>query len=303
MKNIIFISSILLILIWGCSNSTDEVVHTSASFWAHHYNTAIDVRYGEDPLQRLDIYSQGQWIGEPKYWLPDSISHPTLIFFHGGGWLYGKKESCTPDIIPYLQRGWNVVNIEYRHGKNTAPLAVDDAMCAILWVADNADRFNINTENIVISGESAGGHLALISGLLNAIPESHACYAGNKFNIKAVVNWFGITDIANIEDYLRTNNPEENYAGSWLGELAVDSISELYSPVKRVSSQAPAIISIHGLNDSIVPYQQAVDFHDLLGKTGIKNELVSLPNGKHLGFSEDQFQEIYTEIFNFLDEL
>lgn len=217
--------------------------------------------------------------------------------------MYGKKESCTPDIIPYLERGWNVVNVEYRRGKNTAPQAVDDAMCAISWVSENADRFNIDLENIVISGESAGGHLALITGLLNSIPESHFCYAGNRINIKAIVNWFGITDIAKVEEFLRTCKPEENYAGSWIGNQSIDSISNLYSPVSKITPEAPAIISIHGQNDSIVPFQQVVDLHKLLDNAGVKNELGSIPNGKHLGFSEAQFQDSYVKVFRFLGEI
>ena len=298
----------LLLFHFGCSTSVEENTQqgpvTSSSFWGHHYSVATDLPYGDDPQQRLDVYSQGQWVGEPDYWHLDSVQHPTLIYIHGGGWVAGEKESSIPFLIPYLDRGWNVINIEYRRGDNTAPQAVDDTMCALTWVTENADQFNLNLDHVVISGGSAGGHLALITGLLNTITDSHKCYAGSEIEIKAIVNWFGITDIAKVEHYLRTTIPEWNYAGSWIESLEkVDSISNMFSPVTKVTSAAPAIITIHGQKDSVVPYDQAVALHKLLEEAGVKNELVSDPEGKHLGFSEKQFQHNYTRIFTFLDEV
>jgi acetyl esterase/lipase len=112
-----------------------------------------------------------------------------LIYFHGCGWIGGSKEGATLELIPYLERGWNIVNIEYRKGKNIAPQVVDNAMRTISWVAENVSRFNIDLENIVISGNSAGGHLALITGLFNTIPDSHDCYVGNQLKVKAILNW------------------------------------------------------------------------------------------------------------------
>jgi dipeptidyl aminopeptidase/acylaminoacyl peptidase len=73
--------------------------------------------------------------------------------------------------------------------------------------------------------------------------------------------------------------------------------------VKKITSETPPIITIHGELDAVVPFDQAVTFHDLLNEVGIKNELVSDPKGKHAGFSEKQFKHIYSRIFNFLDEV
>ena len=312
MKALKIIYLVGMLFFMGCSNIGNNEINLTevSSFWGMRFAITTELSYGEAPEQKLDVYSQGQRIGEPDYWLPDSINHPTLIYFHGGGWISGEKESYTPDLIPYLERGWNIVNIEYRKGENTAPQAVDDAMCAISWVAQNASRFNIDLKNIVISGGSAGGHLALITGLLNAIPDSHDCYIGDQLDIKAIVNWFGITDIAKVENYLRTTKSQRlvysnwNYAGLWIDGLEkVDSISELYSPVKKVTPEAPAIITIHGKLDTRVPFDQAVKLHELLDEVGIKNELVSDPKGKHAGFSEKQFNHIYSRIFEFLNEV
>ena len=73
-------------------------------------------------------------------------------------------------IVPWLEMGWNVVNVEYRMARVAlAPAAVEDAQCALRFVVGQAKNYGIDTSKIVLSGESAGGHLALAVGM---IPES-----------------------------------------------------------------------------------------------------------------------------------
>jgi len=271
---------VVFFFITSCSlneKKQSEDIKNPSSFWAHRYKEFTNISYGSDPEQRLDVLSQVNWVGEPKYWYLDSLQHPTLIFFHGGGWVGGNKESQTPWLIPYLERGFNVVNVEYRRGSNTAPQAIDDSMCAIAWVVENSEKYNINIDQVVISGGSAGGHLALITGLLNAETKNHQCNVGESIKIQAIVNWFGITDIAEIENYLRVFKPQWNYAGAWISDLGkVDSISTLYSPVNHVTPKAPPIVTIHGKLDSVVLYNQAVKLHKRLSEEGVKNLLVTV---------------------------
>lgn len=60
-----------------------------------------------------------------------------------------------------------MVNLEYRKGENTAPAAVEDVLCALEWIADHAEEYNLDMDRVVLSGGSAGGHLSLIAGFLN----------------------------------------------------------------------------------------------------------------------------------------
>lgn len=296
---------LLAFILFSCKNNHNksDFSQEGAIFWGTRYSEATNVKYGEAAEQKLDIYSQGQWIGEPNYWKPDSVKHPTLVYIHGGGWLGGSKDQITPFIIAYLQKGWNVVNVEYRTGEGTAPLAVDDCMAALQWLTRNAISYNIDLDNIVISGESAGGHLALITGMLNSIPGSHKYYCGDSLKIKAIVNWFGITDIAGVDNFYKKQNQESNYASIWVGNpTRMDSISNVFSPVNRITASTPPIISIHGRKDSVVPYDLASAFHIKLSKAGIKNDLVTIDDGKHLGFTNKEYQYIFTRIFDFLDQ-
>ena len=65
--------------------------------------------------------------------------------------------------------GWAVVNVEYRLGQVArAPAAVEDCLCALRWVIASAEEYGFDTERIVVTGNSAGGHLALTTGILPA---------------------------------------------------------------------------------------------------------------------------------------
>lgn len=292
---------IYLLLLSGLIACSSQPEAGHEAFWGHHFAFAKDIAYGQEPKQKLDIWFQGQWIGEPTYWKTDTLAHPTLVYIHGGGWLGGSKDGIMPFILPFLERGYNVVTLDYRVGEASAPAAVDDCMMALKWLQKESKNYNIDPQNIVLSGESAGGHLALISGFLNAIPGSHPDYIGDKLKIKAVVNWFGITDIAGIHHFFAGKGEPENYASIWSGGVQrMDSISAIYSPLHRVSVQSPAVISIHGQKDSVVPHEQAVKLHQLLSEKGVKNQLLSIPEGKHLGFNEEDFQMIYTKVFGFI---
>jgi len=291
-----------LLLVLTINTLYSQQTEFESPFWSHRFSIIKDIPYGEDEQQRLDIFIQGSWIGEPFYFKKSVDKNPTLIYMHGGGWVRGEKESRIGFLVHYLERGWNVVNVEYRLGKNTAPQAVDDVLCAVKWVAENAENFNIDINNIVLSGESAGGHLCLISGLMNSIPGSHPYYVGDKITIKAIVNWFGITDIAKADEYLK--NTEGNYVFDWIGDQEkITEISKKYSPIHYITKNAPPILTIHGDSDSRVPYNQAQLLHETLDKAGTKHQLLTLPGGKHMGFSEKQFQLIQKTIFSFLGDV
>lgn len=267
---------------------------------SHGTSVSRNISYGDHLEQNLDLYLQGAWVGEPTFFERAPEPRPTLLFFHGGGWLVRDKR-LGPLASPFLERGWHVVSATYRVGPHTAPLAVDDAVCALNWVVANADQFGFDREAIVVAGGSAGGHLALTTGVLGSRP-GHGCYPGDGFNVEAVVNWFGITDIAALERFLsKKDSGSDNYALAWIGNAArVADISASYSPIHMIDDSSPPVITIHGTDDTIVPYEQAWMLHKKLDALGTPNELVTLSGGKHGGFTNAQFQEAFTAINAFV---
>jgi len=58
-----------------------------------------------------------------------------LIYIHGGGWVGGSKESRVLRLLPWMEMGWAVVNVQYRLSDiSLAPAAVEDCRCALRWV-------------------------------------------------------------------------------------------------------------------------------------------------------------------------
>ena len=124
-----------------------------------------EISYGSNEKQKIDFY--------------EGSSDKVLIWIHGGGWLFGDKRSerwvkrFHNHFIDHEKL--NVYMIGYRVGEDTAPNAVDDVICAYKKILDDAVEKNLSVKDIVVSGASAGGHLALIVGLSNEYNLESSC--------------------------------------------------------------------------------------------------------------------------------
>ena len=122
---------------------------------------------------KLDVYSRTDSPGP----------HPTVIFIHGGGWTGGTKEGVALNLLPYLEMGWNAVNVEYRLARvSLAPAAVEDCLCALRWVIHNAKEYGFDTGKLVVTGNSAGGHLALTTAMIPASAGLDRPCPGNEYS-------------------------------------------------------------------------------------------------------------------------
>ena len=258
---------------------------------ATQYQTAPNVTYltASNFESKLDIYYRS-----------GSTPQPTVVFFHGGFWAAGAKEGSLTAILPWMEMGWNVVNVEYRLARVApAPAAVEDGLCALRFLAAQAKTYNIDLSRLVVTGQSAGGHLALTSAM---IPESTGlalqCAGGPPIpKVAAAINWYGITDVGDVID-------GPNAAGAavtWLGSLPDRmEIARRVSPLTYVRAGLPPILTIHGDADKVVPYQHAVRLDDALGKAGVSHQLLTIPGGGHGNFTPEQRVKIYTTIRAFL---
>lgn len=234
---------------------------------------------------------------------------PTLILFHGGGWVAGQKERNVLFLLPYLSQGWAAVNVEYRTGhESPAPAAVEDCRCALRWLTYRAREYSLDPTKFVLTGTSAGGHLALMTGMLPAksiFDRQCAVEGGARWGsaevpaakVAAIVNWFGISDVADLVD----GPNARNYVREWFGSMsnAVELAKQL-SPVNNVRAGIPPIITIHGEHDDVAPYNHAVRLHELLDKAGVPNQLVTIRGRKHGGFNSQELIDSYAKIREFL---
>jgi acetyl esterase/lipase len=242
---------------------------------------------------------------------PLTAPNPTVINIHGGGWVVGTKDSEAVDVIPYLSRGFTVVNVGYRLGEvELAPAAVEDLRCALRWIVLNAEKYKFDLDRIVTTGYSAGGHLALTTAYLTPSAgfdagcptvDDKRWSTGEEppMKVAAVVNWFGITDVA---DLLEGPNAK-HYAMEWLGALPNrKELARAVSPLSMVRPGVPPVLSIHGEADDLVPYSHAVRLHEALQKAGVANRLVTISKGGHGDFSKEQNRANFAAIWAFLGE-
>ena len=226
---------------------------------------------------------------------------PTLVYIHGGGWIFGTKEGSVYQFLPYLERGWRVVNVEYRMaGNSLAPGAVEDTRCALRWIHRNAAQWKFDTSKIVLTGHSAGGHLSLITAMLpKGTPIDNRCYGDEDLRVAAVVNWYGITDV---NDLIQGPNLK-NYAAMWMGSmLNAAEVAKSVSPLTYVRAGLPPVITIHGDKDDVVPYAHATRLHDALAKANVPNKLVTVKGGGHGMFAQPDYVMAFDEIWKFLKD-
>ena len=266
-------------LAWAARLETDfRVVPNVTYLTASNYDARLDLYVTRTPAKPL----------------------PTLIWIHGGGWTGGTKESAA-GIPSYLAMGMNVVNVEYRLARVApAPAAVEDCRCALRWMIQHAKEYGIDTARLVVSGGSAGGHLALTTGMLPASAGlDRQCPGPDDLKVAAIVNWYGISDVNELLD-----GPNmRSYAVTWLGSAPDrDAIARRVSPLTYVRAGLPPVLTIHGDADPTVPYTQSVRLHKALADAGVANELLTMPGGKH-GFdccTPPQRIQAYAKIREFL---
>ncbi len=251
----------------------------SASDWAATLHNTIETTTGVTYATangislQLDIYA-------PRASRPV----PTAVMFHAGGWVVGSRQRDVLKVLPYLEMGMAVVNVSYRlGGASTAPAAVEDCLCALRWVLRNAKQYGFDVTRLVVTGSSAGGHLALTTGMLPlSAGLDRQCPGPEPLTVAAIVNWFGITDVADLLD-----GPNmRSYAVEWLGSRPDRmEVARRVSPLTYVRRDLPPILTIHGDKDPTVPYTHGVRLHSALLAAGATSEFVTIVGGGHGNFS------------------
>ena len=253
-------------------------------------NARGNIEYAKGPgwTSRLDVF-----------WPDGDGPFPVVVYYHGGGWSEGSKEDGQLFALPFLDMGFAIVNVGYRlAGTASAPAAAEDAICAARWVAANAPKYRLDPARIVLAGHSAGGHLALMAGLAQADTTlARNCSDVIAARIAAVINYSGITDVADLLE----GSHRRPYATNWIGNRPDGrELAALVSPITHVHSGVPPVLTIHGDQDQVVPYAQAVRLHDKLQAVGAPNRLVSVRGGGHGFYDRDKTLNAHAAIELFL---
>jgi len=289
-KSLFFISFLILTLN-VFAQETGDTTYKPVEYPAG-YSAQLNTVYTKvnDWERKMDIY------------LPPATGNPTpvLINIHGGGWTNGVKES-QGGFNTFFKAGFAVANIEYRMRKQaTAPAAIEDARCALIYLIKNAKALNIDVNKIIVMGGSAGGHLALMAGLLeNNHLFDNNCSGVENIKVAAIIDKYGITDVWELSH----NNAfiTSKSSANWLGDKKTDPLfGKSVSPISYVKKTSPPVFIVHGDADPNVDFQQSVTLHSKLVAAGVKTEFITVPGGLHGKFDKERNSDLNKAIMKFI---
>jgi acetyl esterase/lipase len=293
MRNNLFSFVLLLLPVFIWAQTDSDTVYKPVNFPAG-YKAQLNIVYT----------TVNGWQAKMDFYQPPVATKPTavVINIHGGGWNHGVKESQT-GFSAFFKAGYAVANIEYRlTGQATAPAAVQDARCALVYIITHAKELNIDVNKIVVMGGSAGGHLALMAGMLgnNHLFDDN-CATQLPIKVAAIIDKYGITDVW---DWAYGKNITSKSAVKWLGEKAKDeAFAKSVSPVYYINKNTPPVFIVHGDADPVVPYQHSTNLYNQLKEAGITTELLTVPGGLHGKFEKEKNNEINKAVIEFLKKL
>ena len=233
---------------------------------------------------------------------------PVLIYVHGGGWIEGDKvvhadNYLETTIQKLMAKQYAVISINYTLLSDSIhfPLPLEDTKDAVRWVRKNAEKYNLDTNNIGLFGASAGAHLSLLAAYT---PDN--TYLGSpelssySAKVNYVIDHYGPADLNKLFHTRLGTIPvgmiglmskkivglQENLVKGISGydirkdqDRSIEYLKTL-SPVYFVSGAVPTLI-MQGNKDKVVPLSQSKKLHRKLNRAKVQNSLVVIDGGVH----------------------
>ena len=222
----------------------------------------------------------------------------------GGGFRAGNREHHDQLCIRLAQRGYVAATVTYRLApKHPFPAAVHDVKAAIRWLRANAAKYGIDPERIGTTGDSAGGHLALMLGLTGDVKDLDGKEGGNldqSSRVSCVVDVYGPSDFT--KSYGKSVDAAEVLPLFLGGDLqSARHRHILASPLYWVTPNAAPTLAIHGTQDKYVAFEQAQWLVDRLRAADVEAELLTMEGAGH-GFKGEDAKRAQEAMFAFFDK-
>jgi acetyl esterase/lipase len=226
---------------------------------------------------------------------------PAVLVIHGGAWRQGNKADVRPILPQFVEHGFVAISPEYRFcPQNAFPAQIHDVKAAVRWLKVNAKKYKIDPDRIGAMGFSAGGHLAMMLGLTSSNDglEGDVSAGAPDSRVKAVVNYFGPTDLAakDIPDICKP------WVKDFLGGSPQDrpDAAAKASPLTFVSKDDAPVLTFQGTKDSLVPYNQAIKLAEAMSSAGVPGRVELILGADH-GWAGAEMARTVNETFGFLD--
>lgn len=203
---------------------------------------------------------------------PATGLRPVLVQVHGGAWTAGTKDQQGLPLMRHLAaRGWVCVAPNYRLSPlHPFPAQLVDVKRAIAWIREHAQEYGADPGFVAITGGSAGGHLAALAALTPNDPEYQPGFEAADTSLQAAVPFYGVYDFAGATGSRAAVRMRNQFLGPWVLRANPRKSLEPFSkasPILRVRPDAPPFYVVHGVNDTMVPVDQARRFVQALRET------------------------------------
>ncbi|PKA96744.1 acetyl esterase/lipase [Flavobacteriaceae bacterium MAR_2009_75] len=220
-----------------------------------------------------------------QVYFPDELrkrkNYPTMVFFFGGGWNGGDVDQFREQAGYFTSRGMVTVLVDYRvkSRQGTTPYeAVKDAKSSIRFLKIKANELHIDTKKLVVSGGSAGGHLAAAVALLPGINESTDDLAIST-KVAAMVLYNPVVD----------NGPGP---GGFQNERMGDQWRNI-SPIHHIARGAPPTLFLLGDKDHLIPVSVANEFKKKMENVNSRCDVIIYKNEGHGFFNRKKNNDEY----------
>lgn len=267
------------------------------------YTPDIEYGTGGDVKLQLDL-AKPQGIEGPL---------PGLILIHGGGWTGGKRQDFSVVAQELAKYGYVAATITYRLApQHQWPAQIEDCKCAVRWMRAHAEELGVDPQRIGVLGGSAGGHLALLLGVMDESDglEGTGGWEDQSSRVHAVIDFFGPADLFDEFDHQRRGQPfaaianqEVRVLEDFLGGTP-DDMADRYreaSPITYVTrGDAPTLI-LQGTHDVLVPYPQSVKMAAALARRGVPGRMELLFGAGH-GWDGAEMDRTKLVVVQFLNQ-
>jgi acetyl esterase/lipase len=212
---------------------------------------------------------------------------PLVVMIHGGGWQQGGRfQMGLSRWAGYLASGGlAVVSVDYRLAPGTHyPDSFQDCLDAIDWAVDHAADLGADPERIGLWGDSAGGHLVLLTATSQTRPD----FAGPRLRcggerLRAAVAWYPPTDLLDLHASERRAHTGPTAAGRFVGREPEDDPARWAeaSPLDQAHPGVPPSLILQGSGDLLVPHRHAVRYAERLEALGARHELHVVADAPH----------------------
>lgn len=209
----------------------------------------------------LDVYISGA---------PNDDLKPVVIYAHGGGWTSSSKEQPSPLIRVLVERGFLVVSLNYRLAPEyPQPAGYEDICSALTWTRYNIKTFGGDPNFIVLSGDSAGAHLVLLTAITVEPCE----------NVQGIIL---LSPSLIVRNEFGDDEPRKMFFQDHVCAGDVEAARKL-GLVQYLSSvrALPPVLAFHGESDNLVSHESAMKFDLKMRQNGLRMTLVSLKHTHH----------------------